>query len=631
MAYQINKTDGTIIATVADGQIDDQSTDITLIGKNYSGFGESLNENFVKILENFANISQPESPIAGQLWYDTSELKLKVYTGSQFLPVSSASIVQGTPTTLVVGDFWYNELDRQLYFYDGSSSVLVAPIYSQAQEASGFIVRTVFDTSNQERVVTLLFSNGVLLGIFSNQSFTPRSPIDGYSGIVNIGFTPGNLENFKFYVTCINAEQLNGIDSSLYLRSDLPGNTVQGQFIISSNVGLQIGNAGQATLGVRSGGNVYLSNTAPNQKIIVETKRDLTSEKAIDIDAFTRTIEFFPEVEGSQANFNGGVLVAGDVEIRGRLTINDGDSTLVKTSELLVEDRIIQLAQTGDSSRNTDDYADGGGIILVGATEHIFLWSKDGQPASGDYPALASRAWTSSEHINLAAGKKFKIDGNDVVDENAFYGTSIPNVTSFGAQRVIDVGPDGVSVDPPSASTELRILNNRISTVKDDLDLELSPDGTGNVVLLGSPKITGMADPTNAQDAATKEYVDRELESRTIFFSIDLSDSKSNSYIITNILNNLAPPAEYRAFTQARILCSISTLNNTSLEINPLYSDTLGSFLTDLVGSTASAITNISFSTATITAPSITVTRILKFFSITGGVWSFDSELVLPP
>lgn len=631
MAYQINKTDGTIISTVADGQIDNQSTDITLIGRNYSGFGESLNENFVKLLENFSDVSQPENPITGQLWYDTSELKLKVYNGNQFIPVASTSIVNGQPSTLVVGDFWYNNIDKQLYFFDGTNNILVAPIYNETQLTSGFVVKTVADTGNQSRVVTLLYSNGVLLGIFSTQAFTLRSPIDNYVGNINVGFNLA-LTNFKFFATCTNAEQLDGVPASLYLRSDLPGNTVNGQFLINSNLGLQIGNAGQGAFTVRSDGDVFLTNTAPNQNLSLEVKKDLFQETALEIDSVNRVISVYPNNEGSRVDFNGSIQIAGNLVLKGNLTINDGDSTLIKTSELLVEDRIIQLAQTGDSASNTDDYADGGGIVLVGATEHVFLWSKDGQPATGDYPALASRAWTSSEHINLAAGKKFKIDGNDILDSNTFYGTNIPNVSSFGIQRVIDVGPTGISIDPPPANAELRILNNRISTLKNDLDLELSPDGSGNIVLLGTPKITGMADPTDAQDAATKEYVDRELESRTIFFSIDLSDGKSNSYIITNILNNLAPPSEYRTFTQARILCSINSLSNTSLEINPLLSSPGRQFVYDVSGPlTDFAVQSISFSTATITAPAITVTRILKFFSIIGGVWTFDSELTLPP
>ena len=89
MAYQINKTDGTIVATVADGQIDTLSTDITLIGKNYSGFGEAFNENLVKILENFSSTTAPLHPVKGQVWFDSAENKLKVYNGTTFIPVKA--------------------------------------------------------------------------------------------------------------------------------------------------------------------------------------------------------------------------------------------------------------------------------------------------------------------------------------------------------------------------------------------------------------------------------------------------------------------------------------------------------------------------------------------------------------
>ena len=140
MAYQINKTDGTIVATVADGQIDNVSTDLTLIGKNYSGFGEALNENFIKLLENFADTAQPTNPIRGQIWFDSSELKLKVYTGTSFVPVSSATISTNQPSTLGVGDLWYNDVAEQLYFFDGNNAILLAPAYSANQGKSGLEV-----------------------------------------------------------------------------------------------------------------------------------------------------------------------------------------------------------------------------------------------------------------------------------------------------------------------------------------------------------------------------------------------------------------------------------------------------------------------------------------------------------
>ena len=106
MTYKINKTDGSLITEVIDSAIDQTATDITLIGKNVSGYGEFINENFVKILENFANTSQPNNPLAGQLWFDTSENRLKVYDGLGFKN-GSGPVVSGTaPTTAIQGDFW---------------------------------------------------------------------------------------------------------------------------------------------------------------------------------------------------------------------------------------------------------------------------------------------------------------------------------------------------------------------------------------------------------------------------------------------------------------------------------------------------------------------------------------------
>ena len=180
----------------------------------------------------------------------------------------------------------------------------------------------------------------------------------------------------------------------------------------------------------------------------------------------------------------------------------------------------------------------------------------------------------------------------------------------------------------------MELETNRISTVSNNDDIELAPDGTGNVALLGSPKITGMADPTTAQDAATKEYVDRTIESRPLVFSMDLSDGKSNTYIITNILNNLAPASNYRIGTTAKILCTLISNANSSLDINALPPGiSTAPFLTTVGGSTAQAMTNISFPIATIPAQSVSTTRIIKQFSISGTpkVWAFDSDTILPP
>src|SRR6056300_1176415 len=216
MAYQINKTDGTIVATVADGQVDSISTDITLIGKNYSGFGEALNENFIKLLENFSSTTQPVNPIKGQIWFDGTENKLKVYSGTAFVPVSSATISNTQPSTLGVGDLWFNDTDKQLYFFDGDDTILLGPSYSESQGRSGFIVSSILDTLNQTRVITSLYNNGVLLGIFSKDAFTPKNAIAGYSGSIGIGFNQGTISGIKFNVTATNSDNLGSIAATTY-------------------------------------------------------------------------------------------------------------------------------------------------------------------------------------------------------------------------------------------------------------------------------------------------------------------------------------------------------------------------------------------------------------------------------
>jgi hypothetical protein len=281
----------------------------------------------------------------------------------------------------------------------------------------------------------------------------------------------------------------------------------------------------------------------------------------------------------------------------------------VNTEVLTIEDKNIVLASAGDSTAGTDANADGGGIILRGTTDHEFLWNGP------------QTSWDSTEHINLAAGKEFKINGITVLSGTSLGPgiTAIPGVTAFGTQNTVNIGPGA----PPV--TQMRLQNHRISTISSNFDIELEPDGTGNVALIGTPKITGMADPTSAQDAATKEYVDNVLETRAILLSMDLSDGQTNIYIINNILNVMAPPGpDYRDQTYCRILCSISNNSTTTLDINPLISQSTATFTTPT--GTAPAVTNVAISVATVAAAPISVLRFIKTFQIQVGSWTHISD-----
>ena len=145
MSYTITKTDGTTITQIVDGSLDQTSTDLTLIGKNLAGYGIFINENLVKLLENFASTSQPSYPLTGQLWFDTTENRLKVYDGNNF-KVSGGTIVSKTPpSSISAGDIWIDSSNQQLYFNDGLSTKLAGPIYTATQGITGFNSEDVID------------------------------------------------------------------------------------------------------------------------------------------------------------------------------------------------------------------------------------------------------------------------------------------------------------------------------------------------------------------------------------------------------------------------------------------------------------------------------------------------------
>jgi len=215
MTYKINKTDGSLLAEVVDSAIDQIATDLTLIGKNVSGYGEFINENLVKLLENFANTSEPNNPITGQIWFDTAENRLKVYDGNGFR-IGSGPLVTGTaPTNLVQGDLWIDSAENQLHFFDGTDLQLAGPIYKDTQGLSGFTVESIYDSNGALRVVVYLWVAQTLLGIFSKNTvaFQPITAIPGFTGTIKPGFNAGTLAGMKFNVRATESDALFDVSS----------------------------------------------------------------------------------------------------------------------------------------------------------------------------------------------------------------------------------------------------------------------------------------------------------------------------------------------------------------------------------------------------------------------------------
>jgi hypothetical protein len=220
MSYTILKTDGSALTSVVDGTIDQLATDLTLIGKNFSGFGAFINDNFVRLLENFSNTVEPSNPITGQLWFDTTESRLKVYNGVQFV-VSGGTITSSIqPSSLAAGDLWIDNVRQQLYFNDGVTTKLAGPIYSSQQGISGFTVADILDSNNISRTIVYLYVAQTLLGVFSKVLFNPKEQISGMPATLNVGFTASTLSNFVFDAVATKANTLVSAEGLLKTAED---------------------------------------------------------------------------------------------------------------------------------------------------------------------------------------------------------------------------------------------------------------------------------------------------------------------------------------------------------------------------------------------------------------------------
>ena len=127
MSYILTKTSGTVLTTVRDATID-QTTSLTFVGKNFSGYGQPLEENFVGLLENFNNSVSPTNPIQGQLWFNNQTQQLNVsYDGTNFKGIASLSVCGSStiPNNPVTGDMIWNTSTQQLSVYDQTSNGFV--------------------------------------------------------------------------------------------------------------------------------------------------------------------------------------------------------------------------------------------------------------------------------------------------------------------------------------------------------------------------------------------------------------------------------------------------------------------------------------------------------------------------
>lgn len=267
MAYTINLTNGTILTTIPDGTVNNTAASITLIGKNYAGYGTFLNGDLVHMLENFASATAPTTPLTGQLWWDSAG-NLKVYTGSTFRTLGTMTSNVTAPTGSVTGNAWWDTYNQQLYLYNGSSWVLIGPAFTSNTGQSGTVVGTITDSAATNHVAVNVYVSNTLVGVISKDSeYTPQTVISGFTTI-KPGFNLTTaIANIAFVGTATNADQLGSAAAANYARTDI-ATTFANTISVNNNSGLTVGTGNNFTLGV-SGSLSTLTNNVNNANIAI--------------------------------------------------------------------------------------------------------------------------------------------------------------------------------------------------------------------------------------------------------------------------------------------------------------------------------------------------------------------------
>tara|TARA_B110000285_G_scaffold114789_1_gene130108 strand:+ start:86 stop:1795 length:1710 start_codon:yes stop_codon:yes gene_type:complete len=549
MAYTINKTDGTIVATVEDGILD-TTTSLSLIGRNYQSYGEAFNENLVKLLENSASTTAPTAPLKGELWFDASASSLKVYNGSQFTEISIRNAASAPTSALATGTFWNDTTNDQLYMYDGTAFDLIGPIYKTSDGKSGWLVDEEPLSAGGTANVVSLYMDGTRVGILTKTDRTLSSTPSGFtSATLQAGLTlyqDTDSTTFRIHGTATNALQLGGSEASSYLVNNA-NQTTSGTFGVLNDSGISLGADTDATISIVDNALTFTQNNA-NETIVFKINKASTVTTALTLTDLAN------------------VRVHGDLQVDGSL-VTTGASSSFENATLIL---------------NNDSPADtnlGAGLDIRGSTSGnniTFFAVSDGGPLR------------SSSGLSVASGKDYDIAGTSILSSTTL-GSSVvtSSLTSVGALNAgsITAGFGDIDVGDSNYVAAGIVRVGAIimpSTGNDDSSTRTQVDNFNDDAQLTSAN----PEKTLVSERAIKQYVDSKVSGiiTDLVFSMDVSGLSNGS--IATILSTLAPVANFPIGTKARIAAVSYSPTSTS------------SYSAGSIGNPQSVVTSTSLGTS---------------------------------
>jgi len=576
MAYTINKTDGTILATVNDGVLDTTSS-LSLIGRNYQSYGEAFNENLVKLLENSSSASEPTAPIEGELWWDKTNDRLKVYTGAAWVNVGVESSASEPSTGLSTGMLWNDTTNDQLYMYDGTAFDLIGPIFSTADGKAGFLQDTITDNLSATQKVVGVYNKGTRWAIASTNAFTANTAPSGF-GSTSVGLGLTLATGHKIHGTATNADTLDNIDSASFLRSDA-NDTTSGTLGVLNDTGLTVGIDSDVNISV-SGSDVTFKNQTSDGDIKFNINDGGSDTTALLIDGATAD-----------------VIVNGNLQVK-------GTTTSVETTNMTIEDPLLELNR---SSSGAD--VDSGIYVQRGSAGNsaILYWNEgeDKFKAVLSTSAATVTAVTDSSKATIVAnyeGDTLTVGSVSIV-ENEIRTNNSNDSLQLGA-----AGTGNVIINDA-----IVLEDNEIRPARTNDDLVLTGVGTG-VVRVSSfgfadstSSVTGISPDgalggdapgvyTNASNSllvteeAVKRYVDGNAD---IYLQIDitgLAKTGTGAGTVQGLLTTLAPVANFAGLTKAYVAATTSTKDTLSVTVGSVGS--IGNVVSGVVTAVSSTVAN---------------------------------------
>ena len=398
MAYTINKTDGNILTSVEDGILN-SDTSLQLIGRNYQSYGEPFNENLIRLLENSANTTAPSNPIRGELWYDVTNLQLKVYDGTNFVAIAGTRSSSSAPTSGVrTGDLWNNVTNDQLYMYDGTNWDLIGPIFKTGDGKSGWLVDEENLSGGGTANVVSLYQDGTRVGILTATERTLASTPTGFdSATIQKGltfYTDSDSTTFRLHGTAQNALELGGTPAANYLNTT-DNSTMSGTLAITNNQGLSFGASGEGQLFIDSNNVVLQSNNFDS--------------------IFFRVNQSSVIVNAAEITNSADLRVYRNLQVDGNL-VTAGASSSFADSLLVIND-----ASPRASNQNAGLDIEGGS---ASADVTFIVKGSDGGYLE------------SSSGLSVATSKAFSVNGTSVLNADTLGSSASPGVTQRVPNRI---------------------------------------------------------------------------------------------------------------------------------------------------------------------------------------------------